>query len=154
MAAVIVAVVPPTGAFIVFIWKDVPFTICAFLIVPTLAHLVSLRGAPGWRRDGRVNVLIGAVGLELLGLMLFRLNGFIIVAFTGAILVVVLAGLRVRIAAVAVATIALALFLNTVVYPAVGIQKPSSSLSFGRPTGTSRWPTPSGHRASPPPTRG
>ncbi|MDX6394787.1 MAG: hypothetical protein QOJ73_5850 [Streptosporangiaceae bacterium] len=131
MAAVIVAVVPPTGAFIVFIWKDVPFTICAFLIVPTLAHLVSLRGGPGWRRDGRVNVLIGAVGLELLGLMLFRLNGFIIVAFTAAILVVVLAGLRVRVAAVAVASIVLAVFLNAVVYPAVGIQKPSSSLSFG-----------------------
>jgi hypothetical protein len=131
IAAVIVAALPPTGAFIVFIWKDVPFTICAFLMVPTLAHLISLRGVPGWRRDRRVNGLIGALGLELLGLMLFRLNGFIIVALTAAVLVALLAGVRWRVAAVAVAGIFLALFLNLVVYPAAGIQKPNSSLSFG-----------------------
>jgi hypothetical protein len=131
IAAVITAALPPTGAFIVFVWEDVPFAICAFLIAPTLAHLVSLRGAPDWRRDRRVNRLIAAVGLELLGLMLFRLNGFLIVAITAVILVVTLPGVRGRLAGVATAAIGVALVLNVAVYPAAGIGQPPSSLSFG-----------------------
>src|SRR5216684_4412939 len=67
IAAVIVAALPPHGSFITFIWKDVPFTICAYLLVPTLAHLVSLRSRPGMPRDRRTNLLVAVLGLELLG---------------------------------------------------------------------------------------
>src|SRR6266851_4763431 len=98
-AAVIVAALPPQGSFMIFLWKDVPFSTCAYLVVPTLAHLLALRGGPGgsgspdglgspgglgWRRDRRVNRLIGALGLELLGVCLFRQDGPVIVALATA----------------------------------------------------------------------
>jgi hypothetical protein len=63
-----VAALPPTGSFVIFVWKDVPFTICAYLVVPTLAHLLSLRGRPGWQYHRRVRRLIAVLGLELLGM--------------------------------------------------------------------------------------
>lgn len=131
IAAIAVAALPPTGAFIIFIWKDVPFTICAFLIVPTLAHLVSLRRLPGRFRHRRTNQLIAALGLEFLGLMLFRANGFIIVVLAAAALVCLLPGVRARLAAVSVAAVLLSFFLNYVVYPAAGIKNPSISLTLG-----------------------
>ncbi len=131
IAAIIVAALPPTGAFIIFIWKDVPFTICAFLVVPTLAHLVSLRSSPGRLRRRRTNQLIAALGLEFLGMMLFRANGFIIVVLAAAALVCLLPGLRARLAAVSMAAILLSFFLNYVVYPAAGIKNASASLTLG-----------------------
>jgi hypothetical protein len=130
IAAVVVAALPMTGAFVVFIWKDVPFTICALLMVPTTAHLVSLRGLPGWRTDRRVNRLIAALGLELFGVMLFRLNGFLIVVLATVALVCVLSGVRGRLTAAATAAIFLAFTLNWYVYPAVGIKRPPASLAF------------------------
>ena len=131
IAAVVVAALPPTGIFIVYLWKDVPYVICGFLIVPTVAHLLSLRGQPDWRRDRRVNWLIAAVGLEMLGMSLFRLNGFSIVAITAIPLVCLLSGVRIRLAAAALSAICLALLLNLVVYPAAGIQRPPSALAYG-----------------------
>lgn len=131
IAAITVAALPPTGAFIIFIWKDVPFTICAFLIVPTVAHLVSLRSLPGRLHHRRTNQLIAALGLEFLGLMLFRANGFIIVVLASAALVCLLPGLRARLAAVSVGALGVSFFLNYVVYPAAGIENASISLTLG-----------------------
>jgi hypothetical protein len=131
IAAVIVAALPPTGVFIVYLWKDVPYVICGFLIVPTVAHLLSLRGRPDWRRDRRVTALITALGLEMLGMSLFRINGFTIVAIAAILMVCLLSGVRVRLAAAAVSAIGLALLLNLVVYPAVGIQGAPRSLAYG-----------------------
>jgi hypothetical protein len=131
IAAVIVAALPPTGMIMVFVWKDVPYAICGFLIVPTLAHLLSLRGRPDWRRDRRLTALIAALGLEMLGLSLFRDNGFTIVAIAAILMVCLLPGVRVRLATAAVAAISLAFLLNFVVYPAAGIQRPPSSLAYG-----------------------
>ena len=131
IAAIVVAAMPPTGTFIVFIWKDVPFTICAFLMVPTLAHLVSLRGSPDWRRQRPVRWLILALGAEMLGACMFRQDGSIIVGLAAVIIVFVLSGIRVRIAGVAAAAIIITLACDQFVYPAFGIERPSSSLLFG-----------------------
>lgn len=131
IAAVIVVAMPPQGSFITFIWKDVPFTICAYLLVPTLAHLLSLRGLPDWRRDRRVRWLLYAIGLELLGVCLFRQDGVVITGVTAVGLVILIAGVRARLAALAAAAIILTFFLNLVVFPAVGIKLPSRSLLFG-----------------------
>ncbi len=131
VAAVIVAALPPIGTFIIVVWKDVPFVICSYLMVPTVAHLVSLRGMPQWRRDRRVRWLIVALGLEMLGIMLFRLNGFLIVAVAALALVCLLPGIRLRLAAAAAAAGCLAFVLNFYVYPAAGIQRPASSLAYG-----------------------
>ena len=131
IAAVIVAALPPTGSFIIFIWKDVPFAICAYLMVPTLAHLVSLRGSAGWQRDPRVRMLIAALGLEMLGMGLFRQDGPVVVGIVAVALAILIAGIRIRLAAVAAAAICLTFLLNLVIYPGVGIQHPDPSLVFG-----------------------
>src|SRR5260370_11080919 len=96
VAAVIASALPSAGTFIIFVWKDVAFVICAYLTVPTLAHLVSLRGSPGWQRDRRVLWLIVALGLELLGLCLFRLNGSLFAVIAAFVMVCLLPGVRVR----------------------------------------------------------
>ncbi len=131
VAAVIASALPSAGTFIIFVWKDVAFVICAYLTVPTLAHLVSLRGSPGWQRDRRVLWLIVALGLELLGLCLFRLNGSLFAVIAAFVMVCLLPGVRVRLAAAAAAAVCVALVLNVYVYPAVGIQRPPSSLAYG-----------------------
>jgi hypothetical protein len=131
IAAVILVALPPTGTFVIFIWKDVPFSICAYLVVPTLAHLLSLRTLPDWRRDPRVNRMVGAIGLELLGACLFRQDGFVIVGLATAGMVLLIAGIRIRLATVAVAAICVTAVLNLFVFPAVGIQRPPKSLLFG-----------------------
>jgi hypothetical protein len=131
IAAVIVVALPDQGSFITFIWKDVPFTICAYLLVPTLAHLISLRSLPDWPRNPRVRRLTYAIGLELLGVCLFRQDGDVITGITAVVLVILLAGLRVRLAALAAGAICITFVLNFVVYPAVGIELPSRQLLFG-----------------------
>lgn len=131
LAALIVAALPPLGSFVIFVWKDVPFTICAYLVVPTLAHLVSLRGPAGWQHDRRVKRLIAVLGLELLGMCLFRQDGFLIVALAAAALAVLITGIRIRLIAVAASAICLTFLLHVVVYPAVGVQRPDSSLIVG-----------------------
>lgn len=123
VAAVIAMALPPTGTFVIFIWKDVGFVICLYLVVPTVAHLVSLRESPDWRRDRRINRLIAALGLELLGVMLFRLNGFLIVAIAAVLLLIVLPGIRLRLTAAVAAAACVTYALTFFVYPAVGIQK-------------------------------
>lgn len=122
-AAVIAAALPPTGTFFIFIWKDVPFVICLYLVVPTVAHLVSLREHPDWRHDRRVGRLIAALSLELLGVMLFRLNGFLIVGVAAVVLLIVLPGIRLRLTAAIVAAACVTFLLTFFVYPAVGIEK-------------------------------
>ncbi len=131
VAAVIVAALPPLASFTVFIWKDVPFSICVFLVVPTVAHLIARQRQSGWRGSGPVNWLLVALGLELLGACLFRLNGFLVVLLAGVLLVVLLPGVRARLTAVIVAAVLLAWVLNTTVYPAFGIQKMPTSLGYG-----------------------
>ncbi len=131
MAGVVVAVLPPIGTFVVFVWKDVPFSICAYLVVPTVAHLLSLRGPAGWSTDRRVNRLIAALGLELLGMCLFRLDGFLVVVVAALVLLVLLPGVRARLAAAAAAAVCLALALNLAVYPAAGIERAPTSLALG-----------------------
>jgi hypothetical protein len=144
IAAVVAAALPPLGSFMIFIWKDVPFSICAYLVVPTVAHLLSLRHGPGRPgpsqadgppespRSGRpVTWLITALGLELLGMCLFRNNGFAAVAVAAALLIVALPGIRSRLAATVAAVLCATFVLNFFVYPAVGIRPMPSSLALG-----------------------
>ena len=131
IASVVVVALPAQGSFITFLWKDVPFSICAFLVVPTLAHLFSLRGLPEWPRGRRVNRLLAALFLELLGVCLFRQDGMEIVLVAVALMVILIAGLRKKLAAIGAATVLITLVLDLAVFPAVGIVHPSSSLLFG-----------------------
>jgi hypothetical protein len=137
IAAVVVVALPPLGSFIIFIWKDVPFSICAYLVVPTLAHLVSLRRSTSWPAAGttpgdrRVTWLIAALGLELLGMCLFRNNGFAPVAVTAVLLIAALRGIRSRLAVTTAAVLCTTFVLSFFVYPAAGIRPMPSSLALG-----------------------
>ena len=131
IAAVIVVALPDQGSFITFLWKDVPFSICAFLVVPTLAHLFSLRSLPDWPRNRRVSRLLAAIFAELLGVCLFRQDGMVITVIAALVMVILIAGLRLRLAAIAAAAVLMTLVLDLAVFPAVGIVHPSSSLLFG-----------------------
>ncbi len=130
VAAVVVAALPSTGTFIVFVWKDVPFSICASLLAATSARLAAASRAPGWRQDPRTGRLIMVAGLELLGLGLFRLNGFIMVALAGIVLALLLRGLRRWIAVTTGVALGLTFLLNLVVYPAAGIQRTPAWLTY------------------------
>jgi len=131
VAAVIVAALPSTGSFIIFIWKDVPFAICAYLVVPTTAHLISLRGGPRWQRDRRVTGLIVALFWELLGVCLFRQDGFLVAGVAAVALALLIGRVRIRVTAVAAVAIGLTFLLKIVVYPAAGIVPADSSLVYG-----------------------
>jgi hypothetical protein len=152
IAAVVVAALPPLGSFVIFIWKDVPFSICAYLVVPTVAHLLSLRTGSRWpahvrgdaapsgetppdprssRDRRRLTWLIAALGFELLGMCLFRNNGFAPVVVAAAVLIAVLPGIRSLLAATAAAVLCATFALNFFVYPAAGIRPMPSSLTLG-----------------------
>ena len=131
IAAVIATALPPTGTFVIFIWKDVPYVICMYLVVPTVAHLLSLRDAPDWRRDRRVNRLIAALGLEFLGVMLFRLDGFLAVGVAVVVLLIVVPGIRRRLMAATAGAVCVVALLTFFVYPAAGIQKPPAWEAYG-----------------------
>lgn len=131
VAAVVVAALPPLGSFIVFIWKDVAFSICAYLVMPTLARLVSLRGRTGWRRDSRVNRLFAVLGLEMLGMCLFRQNGLPIVVVATIVLLFLLRGVRAQLVGAAAAAVCVTIAATVFVYPAAGIRRAPSSLLLG-----------------------
>ncbi|MEU8035255.1 hypothetical protein [Streptosporangium sp. NPDC049078] len=156
------ALSPPLGAFTVSMWKDVPFTVCAVLAAGTAVRLMTRPGArPGGdaaggvvRGEGRMWYAAGvggrgragrgggrwawdprlfALGAELLGLGLFRNNGFLVALVAAVALVALLAGrpgARRRVAALAAGAVAAPPLLLSVGYPAMGIASPSRSFAY------------------------
>lgn len=125
------ALSPPLGAFTVSMWKDVPFTVCAVLAAGTAVRLAARggRGGGGWAWDPR----FAALGAELLGLGLFRNNGFLVASIAAALLVALLPGrpgARRWVAALAAGAVAAPLLLLGVGYPAMGIAPPSRSFAY------------------------
>jgi hypothetical protein len=131
IAALIVAALPPIASFTIYIWKDVPFAICSYLVVPTLVHLVSLgRTSALAKRDRRVNWLVAALGLELFGVCMFRLNGFLVAIVAGGLIIILVPGIRIRLTTIVVAAIFLTFALNLYVYSTLGIQKTPAYLAL------------------------
>ncbi|MER5176818.1 hypothetical protein ABT009_00295 [Streptomyces sp. NPDC002896] len=120
-AAVACAVTPPLGSFIVFVWKDVPFTICAVLVFAVAVRLLGRRMHGTWNgRLRRSELLLLCTGL--LGVGLFRNNGFPVSVVAALALLLALPGARRLIAALAAATTALTMALMLVIYPAAGVE--------------------------------
>jgi hypothetical protein len=118
LAPLAVAVVPSTGTFAVFVWKDSAYAIAAVLAFGACVHLVlRQRAAAHW--------WLLAAGMT--GLSLFRNNTYPGVIAAGLVLLVALPRRRGRIAAATLIPTVLALGLNFAVYPALGIQKPRTS---------------------------
>ncbi|MER5862650.1 hypothetical protein [Kitasatospora sp. NPDC002040] len=116
--AVLLAATAPVGAFTVFIWKDVPFTLCSVLVFAASARLLA-------RRAGRADWWV--LGAALLGLGLFRNNGLGVALVAGLVLTAALTGRRLRVALLTLAAVAVSLLGQLVLYPALGITPPSVS---------------------------
>lgn len=140
-AALATALVPSTATFVVFVWKDVPFTISAVLVFAAGARLIALRfaGRPreakaaGWRslRPGtaRFDLLMLTVGL--LGLALFRNTDLGMVLVAGLALLVVLPGIRGKVAVVTAVAAVLPLAGQLWLFPAMGVKQPPANAVFG-----------------------
>ncbi|WP_030263245.1 hypothetical protein [Streptomyces sp. NRRL B-24484] len=134
-AALATAVLPPTGTFVVFVWKDVPFTISALLVFAAAARLVARRGTamePGrWLRPGgyRFDLLVFSAGL--LGLGLFRNNGLIVALLAGLVLLPFLPGLRKSLAALTLVAVVLPGAAQLGGYRMLGVAQPPANSVFG-----------------------
>jgi hypothetical protein len=118
LAALAVVVVPSTGTFGIFVWKDSAYAIAAVLAFGACVHLV-LRQRPAlhwW-----------LLAVAMTGLSVFRNNTYPAVVTAGVVLLIALPRWWRRIAAATLIPTALALGLNFGVYPAIGIQEPRTS---------------------------
>ena len=133
VAGVLLCVVlPPTGSFIVFVWKDVPFVIGSVLGFAALTHLTAamLKARPrrsrvaGMRRDW---VLLG-VGMTMV--CLARNNGFLAVFLVGVALLAMVPWLWKRVAAAILIPIVIFFALDSGLYPALGVTKPANNAAY------------------------
>ena len=136
-AVVLCGVLPPTGDFFVFVWKDVPFVLGGLLCLAAVVHLVGdalrepralrrrRRGpARGRRRDWWL------FGLGLLVICLARNNGFLTALLVGAVLLACLPWQWRRIVPLTVAPVLFYFLLTNAVYPAVGVQKQVNNSAY------------------------
>ncbi|GAA0692514.1 hypothetical protein GCM10010193_53820 [Kitasatospora atroaurantiaca] len=134
-AALAVAALPPTGTVVVFVWKDVPFYICAVLVFAATARLVAGRKRPrlsGRRglRPGSVRFDLAVLTVGLLGLGLFRNNGLGLALLASAALVIALPGQRIKLGSLTAATVLIPLVAQLWLYPALGVKQPPSDSVF------------------------
>ncbi|WP_084961706.1 hypothetical protein [Thermoactinospora rubra] len=115
--AVLLPLLPPVGAFTVTLWKDVPFTLCVMTACAVACRPMT----------GRTVLALGAL---LLGVGLFRPNGFMVAGVALVLLLIVVRGRRVRLAAVGAAATALPILLTAVVLPKAGIQPPAPTTTY------------------------
>ena len=125
LPGVVLPLLPSFGAFVVTVWKDVPFALCEVLVTATVLRILAT-GADRVRP-----ALLAALGAELLGLTLFRNDGFLVVAGIAVVLALMLRGLRRQVLGLAAAALVGFVLAQTVVIPAVGIAPANSSLSYG-----------------------
>lgn len=124
-AAVAVAVVPSTATFVIFVWKDVPFTISAVVVCAAAARLVARRNRPGSARRDLVPFCAG-----LLGLGLFRDNGLGVALIAGLLVLPALPGLRARVGASTATAVLVPLVCQLWLYPALGVKQPPRDSVF------------------------
>ncbi|MEV0617367.1 hypothetical protein AB0I81_28865 [Nonomuraea sp. NPDC050404] len=120
--AVLMPLTPPVGAFTVALWKDVPFTICAVAVAAVCARIAARRAV-----TGRTPLVLGAL---LLGLGLFRANGFLVVGVTVLALVLIVRTMRVRLLLAGLCAAALPLMLTNLVFPLFGIVPPARTYVY------------------------
>ncbi|MGP3775930.1 hypothetical protein ACTWJ8_34410 [Streptomyces sp. SDT5-1] len=128
-AALVCVVAPPLGSFVVFVWKDVPFTICAVLVFAVSVRLVGRRAHGTWTGRPRTSELV-LLCVGLLGVDLFRNNGFPVSLIAALALVLVLPGARLLIATIAAVTTALTLVFALAVCPALGVEQPNKAFLY------------------------
>lgn len=118
---------PMAGAFAVSLWKDVPYTAALLFAAARVFDVTSLRLTG--RAVGAATV--ASLTAWLLAAAAFRQNGVLFALAVLAVLGVVLAGDRRRVAAAAAAVVAFTLVLKSVFYPAMGVAPTPTQATLG-----------------------
>ncbi|MEY9941019.1 hypothetical protein [Streptacidiphilus sp. MAP5-3] len=149
-AVALCGILPPTGDFFIFVWKDVPFVLGAMLAAAAVLHVVGdALKLPREARRGLGRGLIGrredwlgfggaigqrrdwlAFGGGMLLLVLARNNGFLTVVLVAVVLVACLPWLWRRIVPLTVIPVIFYFFLTSVVYPVVGVQAQTNNSAY------------------------
>jgi hypothetical protein len=127
VGAALTVALPTTGAFMVWVWKDVPYVIGSALACSALVHLVAeaLRAERYDRRTGsRRDWLLFGAGLLIV--CLARNNGFLAVLLVGVALVAVLHRLWRRVAVAVLVPVLVFAVLDKGLYPALGVTQPTN----------------------------
>ncbi|WP_031514495.1 DUF6020 family protein [Streptomyces sp. NRRL F-5123] len=131
-AALLVVLLPSSGSFVVYVWKDVAFAVATLVAFGALTSLTARRlraeGPLPADRGLRRDTLVLAAGF--LGIGLFRNNGFPVLLCAGVLLVPLLRGMRRRLALATAVPLVVTLLLNGVVYSALGVQKPRADEAY------------------------
>ncbi|GAB3490929.1 hypothetical protein [Flexivirga lutea] len=128
LPALLIVLVPTFGSFVDMLWKDVPFAAANLLLTATVLQIIARRRTQQRALTWRTATALAA---ELTAVALFRNNGFIVVAIVALVLLIFLARDRLKVAAAAVAALAIFEFAGAVVYPAAGIRPVSSGEAYG-----------------------
>ncbi|WP_371497473.1 DUF6020 family protein [Kitasatospora sp. NBC_00374] len=130
--AVALAVLPPTGTFVVFLWKDVPFTVCAVFLFAAGLRLLARRLDGTLGQGGRaLRFDLAVFFLSMLGLGLFRNNSYGLMLVVAVLLLVLIPVVRRWIALLTAVSLAVPLFLNLWAYSAVwGIHRPPAHMLY------------------------
>jgi hypothetical protein len=141
VVSIVVAATPSVGEFVVCVWKDVAYVVAGVFLIGTLARITDLHRRPRASVAATAATAPAAPRIrprlwwlliaELLAVALTRPDGFIVVALTGAGLVLVWPGLRWRAAAVAAGATVVALGAMLVLFPALGVTNVTSSAGAG-----------------------
>lgn len=130
VAATLVVCLPAVGTFISYVSKDVAFVITEIWLLGTLSRIVAARRELA-AHPGPTRRRLWELFAELTLLGLFRQNGFLVIVVTAALAAAALPGLRGRVAAAGGGALALGLFANLVLFPALGVRTPGSELLLG-----------------------
>jgi hypothetical protein len=125
-AALVLALLPSTGAFVVWVWKDTAFAISVLLAFAAVVRLVVrvMRGRAALR-DRWFYWQLGLLEAGFLGIALFRNNDIILVLAALPLLLFALQSMRKWLLALAAVTTVVFLATNFVLYPALGIRRPN-----------------------------
>ncbi|HEY7487771.1 MAG TPA: hypothetical protein VH912_25185 [Streptosporangiaceae bacterium] len=130
LAAVAVPALPPLGSFLVFVWKDVAFSISAVLAFAAAGRLVALRAAEETGDTGGRARPIALLALAFVGLAVFRNNGFLAAAIAAPVLIIALRGVRRWVTVATVGPVLLSFALTGWLYPKLEIQGARPSLTY------------------------
>lgn len=148
-AALVAVLLPSTGSFTVYVWKDVPFVTSSLVVFGALASLTARRlrrPAPDRKaatgqdpaparaeprvRDRLLTRDTWLLAAGCLGIGIFRNNDFPAIVCLGVVLVIAFTGMRRRVAVATAVPLVVALLLSNVVYPSLGVERPRPDQVF------------------------
>ena len=132
-AAVACAVIPSTGSFAIYAWKDVAFAGAEVWVMAWTLQIVRSRRllGEGWGSTRQVRRQLAWLALAMLLVTLFRNNGFLVVLLDGLVLTLALVGARRIVTAAWAAALVVFVVLTYAVFPNVGIKAAPAELALG-----------------------